>query len=169
MEVSIEGVTCGLRLNEISTTSKWVIIKDDFHHHPVKILVGITHRNLRRNGTIAYESIRSAHIIITTDFSLREFSVIKNRYNPCIPPAHNVDYFLNTHLNNVIRSIGYTNIYEIELIKHSIIGALSMITGELIVLDQGKYKTMRDLHIEKNLIKYKSLKHNFIDARVSRS
>jgi hypothetical protein len=77
------------------------------------------------------------------------------------------DHFLNFHLDVVIKSMGYSNPYEIELIKHAIVSAICMVTDETITLVGGKFKTMRDLHLEKNLIKYRTLKHNFVNARVS--
>jgi hypothetical protein len=173
MEVSIKGVRDTFR-NCISEHSKWVIIEDDFHYGPVKILIGTTYRTFNHANGLSdmgvrtpQKSLHEAHIVITTDFVLREFNVIKNRYGSDGYRGMTSDHFLNFHLDVVIKSMGYSNPYEIELIKHAIVSAICMVTDETITLVGGKFKTMRDLHLEKNLIKYRTLKHNFVNARVS--
>lgn len=174
MQVSLEPIYHPLQRDRISNTSKWVVINNGDASQIINILVATIHRNLRRDGSLAYTSIRTpdrnvyqAHLVITTDVLLREFNAIKNRYGSDGNGSMTSDYFLNTHLKRVIGEMGYTNQYEVSLIMHGIIGALSFVTGEPIQFINGKYKTMRDLYYEKNLIRYKQLKHNFLDARIS--
>lgn len=177
MQVSLEPIYHPLQRDRISNTSKWVIINNGDASSIIKILVAATYTSFRINNSghnEEYEAIRTpdrnvyqAHLVITTDILLREFNVIKNRYGSDRNGSMTPDYFLNTYLKRVIGEMGYTNQYEVSLIMHGIIGALSFVTDEPIQFVNGKYKTMRDLYYEKNLIRYKQLKHNFLDARIS--
>ena len=181
MQVSLEPIYHPLQRDRVSNTSKWVVINNGDASQIIKILVATTYRSFRsifhftyNNDLEEYEAIRTpdrnlhqAHLVITTDILLREFNVIKNRYGSDRNGSMTPDYFLNTYLKRVIGEMGYTNQYEVSLIMHGIIGALSFVTGEPIQFVNGKYKTMRDLYYEKNLIRYKQLKHNFLDARIS--
>jgi len=173
VQVTIEPIYHPIYRDRIQEGAKWLVINKGDASPIIKILIATTFRSF--NGDLVeVQAIRGgqrnlyeAHLVITTDILLREFNVIKNRYGSDRNGSMTPDYFLNTHLKRLIGEMGYTNQYGVSLIIHGIIGALSFITGESIQLVNGKYKTMRDLYYEKNLIKYKQLKHNFLDARIS--
>jgi hypothetical protein len=173
MQVSIESIPHPIYRDRTNDHCKWVIVNKGDASPIIKILVATVYRGFNGNMEEAQiirggqRNLYEADVVITTNILCKEFSVIKNRYN-CNPLTNMTsDYFLNSHINYMIMAMGFINPYEIELIKHGIVGVLSMITGEQIRFINGKYKTMRDLYYEKNLIKYQQLKHNFLNARIS--
>ena len=157
----------------VSETSKFVVI-DDGGSRPIKILVGTTYRTFRNgdfNQQVETEMIRTpnenlykADLAISTDITIRKFNVIKNRHGrdggDMVPY-----YFLNRTLDELIKPfLQNPTIYDIQYIKSEIIRAFALITGENFYSVGGKWLTMRDFYTHHYLIKYKPLKHKFVNA-----
>jgi hypothetical protein len=175
MRVTIEDIW-NRYTNRYTREVKFVVIEQD-NQRPIKVLVGVTYRTFRNgdfNQQVECDMIHGgtqplyeADLAISTNITVSKFNVIKNRYGreggDMVPY-----YFLNRTLDGLIEKL-LTNptIYDIQHVKAEIIRAFAMITGESFHFVGGKFMTMRDLYIQNNLIKYRTLKHNFVDARVS--
>jgi hypothetical protein len=146
------------------TNSKFIIIETNGITQ--KVLVGLTQREARGYGYDCHsvstpnKALHEATLVITTDYLLRRFNVVKNRYGSNDICGMNSKEFLNTELPRLIKSMGYINPYYTSSIETTIIQAISMITDEPIYLVGGQYKTHRDLH--SGIIKFRSLTHSFV-------
>jgi hypothetical protein len=172
MRITIEDIPNPpfLMRGGISETSKFVVI-DDGNQFPIKILVGVSYQTFH-NADQQTEGIRTpnmalhrAHLVITTNITVTKFSVPKNRY------GSNSDFdveplvFLNRTLDELIRPyLQNPTIYDIVAVKAEIIRVLAMITGENFHYVNHKWLTEREMYIHNNLIRYKSLKHKFVNA-----
>jgi hypothetical protein len=155
----------------ISETSKFVVI-DDGGSRPIKILVGTTHRTFRNTNGVDTEMIRTpnknvfeADLVIATDIVVRKFNIIKNRYGRNEGGDIVPYYFLNRTLDELIRPLLQNpTIYDIQYVKAEIIRVFAMITGEQFWYVDNKWLTARDMYTNNYLIKYKPLKHKFVNA-----
>jgi hypothetical protein len=172
MRVTIENIWNRFASRNVPE-AKFVVIEQD-NQRPIKILVRVTYKTFR-NGDFnqqvecdmihgGVKPLHEADLAISTNILVNKFNVIKNRYGS--DSSDRVPYyFLNYTLDELVRQL-LTNptIYDIQYVKVEIIRAFSMITGESFHYVGGKYMTMRDLYIQNNLIKYKTLKHKFVNA-----
>ena len=182
MRITIEDIRHPLQAERISDTSKFLVIEEGYNK--VKILIAQTYRTFR-NGDFQQmgdmiglrtptKSIYEAHLAISVDILVRNFRIVKNRYGGDYPDRDiSSDFFLNNTLSSLCRQILGTvkNVfseYEVRWLMAEIILVISAITGEMIFSIDGKWKTGRDMYLDKNIfIKRKTYKHNFVDARIS--
>jgi len=161
-----------LGAGRISETSKFIIV-DDGNAFPIKILVGLVCRTFR-NGDYTRQTevlrvpnpaLHRAHLVITTNITVTKFNVIKNRLGSDNHGDIEPLVFLNRNLDELIRPyLQNPTIYDILAVKAEIIKALAMITGESFCYVNHKWLTERDMYIQNHLIRYKPLKHKFVNA-----
>lgn len=184
MRITIEDIRHPLQRERISNTSKFVVIEEG--DSKIKILIATTYRSFRngdfnQRGDIVGlhtpdKNLYEASLAIGVDIALRNFMVVKNRYGrDSRGELIDSDVFLENMLRALCRqmigSIKYTvSEFEVQHLMAYIVSVISQITDEPIFMVDGKWKTSRDIYLDKSLIiKRKQYKHNFIDARVSRS
>ena len=179
MRITIKDVIHPISRN-ISPSSKMLII-DEYTANPnvrsvapIKILIGTTYRNMGYGNaevmrTTPNQYIYEASLVITTDIMARNFSIIKNRYGENCTGITS-ELFLNRKLKEIVNQMVVDSDYVIENIVTSIIQVIAVITGEPIFFINGKWKTHRDMWLDRNVfIKRRTYKHNFVDARISGS
>lgn len=190
MRITTENIRHpGLQRERISDTSKFVVVEGE-SNNKVKILIAQTYRTFRNgdfqqmgdmsafNGLIIGlrtpdKSIYEAHLAISVDILVRNFRIVKNRYHNCLDSDISSDVFLNDTLwllcHQILRIVKpiYSE-YEVRQLMSEIISVVTTITGEPIFFINGKWKTHRDMWLDRNVfIKRRTYKHNFVDARVS--
>ena len=182
MRISIENIRHRPQRERISDPSKFLVVEEG--SNMVKILIVQTYRTFR-NGDYQQmgdmiglytpdKSLYEAHLAIGVDIVLRNFRIVKNRYGSDYPDR---DISSGIFLNNILWSLCHQILgtiktiyseYEVRCLMTEIISVITMITGESIFFVDGKWKTMRDICLDKTIfIKRKSYKHNFTNARVS--
>jgi hypothetical protein len=177
MNIDIEDIPNPLHPNQISEHAKVIVVTkglDKYHivvctkyRGPVNVFGSeYTIGDIPR---IPNTYIHRAHLVITTNYILTEFSVIKNRSGRHNTTNISFNDFLNLELESYIRCMihGITD-YEFMAVRYYIVSAISQITGEPISITRGICRSNRD----GSLIKYipmSVLKFNFVNARISRS
>jgi len=178
MRITIKDVIHPINRN-ISPSAKMLIIDEYIANPnvrsvaPIKILIGTAYRDIG-NGlheqamrATPNQYIYEASLVIATDITARNFSIIKNRYGENCTGITS-ELFLNRKLKEIVNQMVVDSDYVIENIVTSIIQVIAVITGEPIFFINGKWKTHRDMWLDRNvLIKRRIYKHNFVDARVS--
>lgn len=176
MNITTEDVRHSIYDNQINEYAKLVVVTSGGVKY--NILVCTKYRGPINIGGTEYvigdiprvtsKYLYQAHLVITVNHILTEFSVIKNRSGRHDTTNISFNSFLNSELESYIRCMmpGIAN-YDFTAIRYYIVSAISQITGEPISITRGICRSNRG----DNIIKYipmSVLNFNFINARISR-